>query len=131
METTKPKPAADIPLWLSEVKEKMAELLRLPPNWDSYGARPIRPDCVEYGLNTVLARCAPPATPSPAVVPLNTGGILLEWHCRQIDLEVRIEEPGRVHLYFADAKDNHELALDLQDDLLPVLAALTNLTRRG
>lgn len=117
--------------WVAEVMAKMKELVRLPANWDSYGAKPIKPDCLQYAVREVLQACMHGATPAPSVVPTNTGGVMLEWHRGNIDLEVRVENPGEATIYYADADahEEKEFVLDLSVDRLANL--LWKLTQRG
>lgn len=84
------------------------DLTRLPANWDSYGARPVKPECLQYAIDEVLQACMQGSTPAPSVVPTNTGGVMLEWHCGNIDLEVRIENPGEAKVYYADLDTGEE-----------------------
>jgi hypothetical protein len=37
-------------LWLEAMAKGFAEILKLPSNWDSYGARQIDPECVKFAL---------------------------------------------------------------------------------
>lgn len=87
---------------------KMAEVARLPANWDSYGARPIRKECLQFAWTEILQGSMHDATPAPSVVPTNTGGVMLEWHCGNMDLEVRVEQPGEIVVYYADSATGEE-----------------------
>lgn len=78
-------------------------LMTLPENWDSYGARPIDPRFVYYGLS-LLNDLMRKRTPSPAMVPTSMGGIQLEWHNRGIDLEVRIESLRSIYVSYEDER---------------------------
>lgn len=69
----------------------LAMLLNLAPNWDSYGAAPIRPQAVE----TVKAL---------KVVPVCTGGVQIELCAGGADLEIEIGPDGQVNgVYFEKA----------------------------
>jgi len=117
--------------WVAEVMAKIKEIVRLPANWDSYGAKPIKPECLQYAVREVLQACMRGATPAPSVVPTNTGGVMLEWHRGNIDLEVRVETPGEATVFYADMDASEEKEFDLYQhaDLLAKL--LWKLTQRG
>jgi hypothetical protein len=123
-------PATAAP-WMEEVMTRMKELARLPANWDSYGARPVKPECLRYAIHEVLQACMHGATPAPSVVPTNTGGVMLEWHRGDIDLEVRVETPGEATVYYADATSSEEKELLLDRSAGPLASLLWKLTQRG
>lgn len=81
--------------WLAPVLTKMAELLQLPEGWNSHRARPIQQSAVRRALE-VLKEAMQPDTPPPVVVPTFRGGVQLEWHMDNLDLEVEIRPDGRV-----------------------------------
>jgi len=117
--------------WVEEVTTKMKELARLPVNWDSYGAKLVKAECMQYAVHGVLQECMHGTTPAPSVVPTNTGGVMLEWHRGKIDLEVRVEIPGEATVYYADAEvpEEKEFVFDRSSELLASL--LWKLTQRG
>lgn len=67
------------PEWLEGVTARLSALEGLAPNWDSYGALPV---AVIHANRAVrfLRRFMTDALPRPDVVPLNDGGVQLEWH---------------------------------------------------
>lgn len=65
---------------------QLAALAALEENWDSYGARPIDPRCIEYAL--FFIQTMPPGTWTP--VPCSDGSIQLERHAGGMDLELSI-----------------------------------------
>lgn len=118
------------PGWLRPVTQRLGELLRLPANWDSYGAPPVRTSAAVASLE-VLLRTAELSTPPPQLVPTVEGGLQLEWHQRGIDLEVVPWPEGRVSVYFFDHRTGDEWEQDLRADLGSLRLALRELTRRG
>src|SRR5206468_4162766 len=100
-----------------------------PENWNSYGARPIRPEIVHVAAQ-LLRETVNHNTPQPAVVPTVGGGVQLEWHTGGIDLEIEIASPEQFLVYNADSKDETECELELSPSDLPRLAELiTRLSR--
>lgn len=76
-----------LPEWVEQTAAACARVLEFEDGWDSYGGRKIRLQVVAHALTT-LGRVMPAGLPAPAVVPLGDGGIQLEWHRRQQDLEI-------------------------------------------
>jgi hypothetical protein len=107
----------------------MAELGRLEENWDSYGARRIDPHCIEAAAN-LLRAVMNAATPMPSVVPTNRGGIQLEWHRGGIDLEIEIESPTRMNVFFEDEREGVQKELTLMGNVRPLVEFLQQLEAR-
>ena len=121
---------APSPEWLEQNEATLEELLKLPANWNSYGAAPIRPDAVEAARD-VLGKIVRSDTPQPAVVPTVRGGIQLEWHTHGIDLEIEIPESGQFHVWYEDPQEEIELQHDASLSQLPRLIELVaRLSRR-
>jgi hypothetical protein len=110
---------ASAPSWLRDLLAEISALANLKENWDSYGARPIDPRCAEATTNLLLA-ILDSDTPRPSVVPTNRGGIQLEWHRAGADLEIEVESPERLNVFFEDGGDGTETKLTLTDDLRPL-----------
>lgn len=81
--------------------EALYSLAFLPPGWNSYRAKAIRPDViqatVEFASNLLKAN-----TPAPQVVPTVRGGVQLEWHLSNIDIEVHVDSPDAARFYAED-----------------------------
>jgi hypothetical protein len=78
-----------------ETVEKLLSLCELRPGWNSYAARPIRPDAVRH-VALWIPTLFQASTPGPAVVPRVRGGLQLEWHRRGVDLEIYIDSPTEI-----------------------------------
>jgi hypothetical protein len=120
-------PGAEPP-WLRPTLEAMNRLLDLPPNWNSYGAGPIAPGAVLAALQ-FLQQTMRPDTPPPSVVPTSRGGVQLEWHAGEIDLEIRVTPKGEIGAVYEDAQGEWEQ--ERVTDLEPLAAALATLAQRG
>jgi len=82
------------------IHEQLDDLLRLSPDWNSYGAPAINPACVAKARQ--IAQSLPTGVPEPLAVPMSDGGVQLEWHRGGVDLEIVVSPPdGRVS-FFAD-----------------------------
>lgn len=89
--------------WQASALKKVAELLKLPVDWDGYGAPSIRRDAAMFALE-VLETVMLPRTPLPAIVPAADGGIQIEWHEGDIDLEFHVSAPYVCDLWFEDLR---------------------------
>lgn len=81
------------PPWLHPVRTTLTVIALLKPDWDSYGALAPDPWCLET-VPCLLGVIMRLDTPAPMVVPLGGGGIGLEWHTVDVDLEIEVL-PGR------------------------------------
>ena len=117
------------PNWMRPLVAKFGEILSLPPNWDSYGASPIDPECAILALRLVLS-IMKVGIPVPAIVPTNRGRIQIEWHTRGIDLEIEIASPGRLKLYYENHRTGEEWEKELTSDLTVLAESLTTLTQQ-
>jgi hypothetical protein len=59
----------------------------LRENWNSYGGKSINNDLIQQALS-VLGTIMQASSPAPSVVPMGDGGLQIEWHKRQQDLEI-------------------------------------------
>jgi len=76
--------------WIAATYDAWARLSRLEENWDSYGGQPIRREALLGVLNFLVHIDVAPL-PLPAFVPMSNGGVQLEWHSNDIDLEVEVD----------------------------------------
>lgn len=79
--------------WLGEADERLFELLRLRPGWDTYGAPSIDPGHARtaQAALVVLARAV---GLQPAVIPTPRRGVQFEWHVSDLDFEISIDDDG-------------------------------------
>jgi hypothetical protein len=80
-------PANDLPAWVKPTISAFIGIHNLPDNWDSYGGKAINRDLIQQSLS-ILGLVAQPDSPAPSVVPMGDGGIQIEWHRKQQDLEI-------------------------------------------
>jgi predicted HTH domain antitoxin len=105
---------------LHKTVESLYSLSSLPAGWNSYRAKPIGPDVIQAAVrfesNLLKAN-----TPAPHVVPRVQGGIQLEWHLNNIDIEVYIDSSGAMRFYAEDLTDSRapdELQLPADEAVL-------------
>lgn len=90
------------PKWKDNIYRRFAELSGLCAGWDGHGGKPISDDVVAF--TGVLMECiAIPGLPEPHVAPLSYGGLQLEWHAKDIDLEIEVIAPHHFSVLFEDA----------------------------
>ena len=120
--TGEASPAA--PAELDALEARFEHLVGLPSNWDSYGGQPINRQWAERALR--LARVLLVAgIPTPSVVPTPNGGIQLEWHRRDLDLELAIESDFAMEFYCQHRGVEEEGVVG--QDLGPILRFLDEL----
>lgn len=95
------------PRWIGEATRRCAELLRLNPNWDSYGAEKISPSIIRTVL-LILVKLMKENTPFPDLVPISSGGVQIEWHINNVDLELEVLSPLRFVAYYLSQDDKTE-----------------------
>jgi hypothetical protein len=87
--------------WAKAVRERLNHICALPVGWDGYGGRPTRFDAAEFAVQ-LLRRVCRPHTPAPAIVPLPSGGLQIEWHTSIATIELMIRAPYQVEAWVAD-----------------------------
>lgn len=117
------------PRWFKPVVESLVELLRLEPNWDSYGALPINWQLAN-AAQELLFKIMEDDTPVPIVGPTNRGGIQIEWHERGIDLEIETISTRSFRVSFEDSQTNEEWDCELNVDISPLIQCIRVLSKR-
>jgi hypothetical protein len=88
----------------AEIRPLMDKFTQLPKGWDSYDASPLRADVPAFAM-AVLKAIMKPHTPLPQVVPTSVGGVQMEWHQNNVDLEMHITAPHECEVWFRDNRD--------------------------
>ncbi|MFO7907047.1 MAG: hypothetical protein ACQESR_19155 [Planctomycetota bacterium] len=117
-----------IPSWSYRLLMEISELGELPSGWDSYGAQPIDPQCALAAADFVL-EFLDDDSPQPAIVPTTRGGIQLEWHRSGADLEIEIQSPTKLEVFFEDERTGEEQQLSLSVNFAPLLPMLQRVTQ--
>jgi hypothetical protein len=89
------------PAWLGRVKQRLEELILLQPNWDSYGGAPVDPRVVQLATS-VVEWFAVADMPPPDVFAMSDAGVQIEWHVRQVNIEIDISPLDGTTIYFDD-----------------------------
>jgi hypothetical protein len=107
------------PTWLKEIEDILRGFATLPECWDSYGAKSIERHAIDSAIE-LLRRIVQHDTQKPAVVPMNRGGIQIEWHTRGVDLEIEITPHGDLRLLYENPQENAEEEFEPGFDLKPL-----------
>jgi hypothetical protein len=119
----------DPPSWFMSALIEIQGLLRLGSGWDSYSARPISVRAAEGAL-TLLTRTMQPVTPEPSIVPMARGGIQLEWHLRDMNIEVTVPPQGLAEAWYEDLRTGVEREFRFDQGPGELVRVLDDLTRR-
>jgi hypothetical protein len=97
----------EVPAWLKNTVDRLSTLSQLRNNWDSYGALPIGLTA-HLSAAQLLGLVMSDDIPQPDIVPTTSGGIQIEWHTANIDLELEIAANGHLSVFFEDAQGEHD-----------------------
>lgn len=75
--------------WLLETLKQLERLSQLPPDWDSYGAEPVKPEILGTSMR-LLGAIDRADLPVPHVSAGSSGTVQLEWQIRGRSLELEI-----------------------------------------
>jgi hypothetical protein len=93
--------------WWKPVLTRLQYLRSLSPGWDSSRARSIDQHSVDRVLS-FLAMTMASNTPPPSIVPLESGGLQIEWHRAGLDVEIEFEPGDEAHFYFHELSSGEE-----------------------
>ena len=102
--------------WERQILPVICRFLDLPDNWDSYGGRALKLETGMFALK-ILNEIMDAQTPIPHVVPIATGGVQLEWHENDLDLELTISAPYDCELWYDDDRSGASDSIALSTDL--------------
>ena len=119
----------DPPAWFGPMVRSLERLLRLGPDWDTYGGCPLDPECVNAALELAFQSFRDD-TPAPSVVPTSRGGLQFEWHTGGVDFEIEFLSATRVCGLFEDQVTGTCWEKDLTSDQRPLAEAISALSRR-
>ena len=113
--------------WADEVTARLNHICALSPGWDGYRGRSTRFDVAEFAIS-LLRRVCKPHTPAPVIIPLPSGGLQIEWHHDEAQIELTIRAPYNVEVWTADPHadpDGQEVHLTTDfTSILPIIHKL-------
>ncbi len=104
------------PFWLASVKSQLEQLTALPKGWDAMGSPPVRSDIADFALNNLLPKIMKDLTPAPSLVPVSGGGLQIEWHQNNVDIELFVSGRFETEFYFRDLDSDEVFEAELVAD---------------
>jgi hypothetical protein len=86
-------PLSSYPPWLRTALKTLAQLAQLPENWDGYGSPAPQRIAADRASN-LLTFLEWDDLPVPQIGPVPGGGIQIEWHVANRELEIEILPDG-------------------------------------
>jgi hypothetical protein len=107
---------SEAPSWLQSALATVRRLAELPANWDGYGS-PALPSRVVERATQLLTFLEWDELPVPQIGPVSGGGIQIEWHVADRELEIEILPDGSVEFLTVEGEAMHEgpLTVDRPD----------------
>lgn len=94
---------AIFPWWVPAVETRLQQLVSLEDNWNSHGARPTLPSSMLLAVRVIASLVGnQPGRPLPQIVPTRDGGLQLEWHLPEAQIEISIDLADAVWAYVTD-----------------------------
>lgn len=118
-------PRREVPLWVRPTIEALISKLELSSNWNNYGAPEILRERVFDAID-VLSQTMSDDTEAPWVVPTADGGIQLEWHRGDAEIEVEIPANRQGSIYFYNRSTEEEWEVSLTENLPRLSKALSD-----
>jgi hypothetical protein len=121
------RPAA--PAWLAVVGPRLQKLRELPMGWDGYEAPALSSDVTWFAIE-LLNKIMGPQTSPPQVVPSSVGGLQIEWHEKDIDLEIHIAAPYHCEVWYEDRRSGIVIDEQFTADFSILVAPVAALSER-
>lgn len=93
--------------WIRKARQQIQELVNLPENWDSAGARRIRPEVARSAFQ-ILSHIMRYDLVLPWINPRPEGGIEFAWFTDYIDFEIEVfPDPRSPEVLYEDKRTGH------------------------
>jgi hypothetical protein len=113
--------------WVLVVRRRLEALAQLEEGWDGRKAKRVSRENIETAIQ-LLQGVMRKDTPLPELVPTVRGGLQIEWHVPDVDVEMEILSPSRYALWFEDRTgDLPAIDSELNADLAPFRKAVERL----
>jgi hypothetical protein len=120
----------DPPSWFWRLVAEANSLLQLPPGWNSHNASPVPPDAAATALDIVV-RALLTGAPYPHITPLSSGGVQVEWHEPDVEIEVAVDRKGVVTVWCNDSQTGSEVEFTDKQGFPRLLKLLRRLGRQA
>jgi hypothetical protein len=118
------------PAWFWVLLEQVKSLLALAPGWNSHAAAVV-PGRAAATLIEIVGATFDDDTPAPFVTPLASGGLQMEWHEPDLEVEVAIDSTGAAHVWYEDARGSEEGEFTEREHFPRLGLIVAELTRRA
>lgn len=88
-------PTSNEPVWLIKTRLNLHKISVLPEDWDGYGSPSISKQLCQHAL-MFLSCLESENIPTPFIGPISGGGIQLEWHINNRELEIEFIESNAI-----------------------------------
>jgi len=111
--------------WLATATSELHYMATLQDNWDSYGAFPVDPRCIEHAIDLVhgLAYCE--NVEVPVVGPTPDGHVGFSWDEGDWSLDAEVLPDGRIEYVYLDERDSTKDRETITSDWRELLELLT------
>ena len=96
----------DLPRWFMPTLQAMEALPWQTDDWTSGGKR-TQADAI-VGVLSILAKVLDNRALPPSVVPTWSGGVQVEWHVNNVDLEIEAGPQGEIEYFFKSPDEERE-----------------------
>jgi hypothetical protein len=94
-------------VWFPTAVQRVEDLARRPQGWDSYGALQLQPE-VASTLLQILYQLGSCIQSEPAISLTGEGGLVAEWSSSQSDLELTVNSPDDIQVYYSEHIANRD-----------------------
>lgn len=114
--------------WRKEVESRLEGYTQMQHGWDTYDAPPPRSEAVFFALS-IIHELESSRLIRPHIVPSSAGGIQLEWHTNDLDIELHVEAPYLSELWWRRHSNGEEESAELTNDFSALSQILKVATR--
>lgn len=114
--------------WRKSAFDRLSALGSLRPNWDSYGAAPVSIHAITKAAR-LLHWLADREAPAPQIVATADGGVQIEWHVKNADVELDITAKGVATIDVEDLATGELTSSPVEQDALALRSALSRLAQ--
>jgi hypothetical protein len=113
--------------WRDATFKRLEELVQLPVGWDGYDGLPVNLANAYFALQMLDTVCRT-NTPTPQIVPMSDGGLQIEWHTLNEDIEIQVRGPYEVSAWHSTEHGDDVDAMQLTNDFLPIASWISEMT---
>lgn len=100
-------------------EKALQSFAKLSKGWDSYNGEPPNKETGEFAYQ-IIRDVVTPMVPEPQLFPTSPGGIQIEWHQKDLDLELHILAPFNCELWYRIPSTGQEDILHMTTDFSPL-----------